>query len=405
MGGFAGYRGPAPSQGHYSYQSAPQHYSGYTSYGSRSVPQGYQYTAPQHTYVSQQQHYSGLGTQHSNQDHSNYTYQRVNGYPQHYISSQNSVHTTQGQTQSDQNRFRLERLSNGYGQNRNYTYLDANSYRQSQHGNGSGGTHTWTGNGDHHNGNGDHHNGDGDWRDGHHNLNGSGHNGWNDGDGDDYRVHRYGNHHDHWRSGYYQYSPYWNDGSFFFSAYTYTPYDNCVVSPWYAYPTLPPYLSYDRVTVLGGTYCPWNSGTYYNYNPGYNPESYGNPDVNFAIDEISRAFNTGGDADLSRVIPQDGRVNIYNEGQYMYSVNGGDFYNMIQDNIHGVRTRGYVVTSVRMEGADAIVTARHDYYNPWNGVSEAYQMFRLRPTSDSGYIITDFMTSSTPVGGSSVFGG
>jgi len=241
----------------------------------------------------------------------------------------------------------------------------------------------------------------GDWRNGHHNLNGSSGNPWlNGGTIRVYGADRF-HHYDNWRCGYYYYTPYWNDSSFYFSFYSFTPYEPCVVSPWYAYPMLPPYIAYQHVYVMPGVSCPWYGGTPYNYNGGYGSDSYGgNPDLNYSINEIVQAFNTGNDSDLGRIIPSDSRVNIYNEGTYMYSVNGGDFYNMLMDNVHGTKTQRYVVTGVRMEGDDAIVTARHDFYNPYNGVSSAYQMFRLRPSGE-GYVITDFMTSTAPLGGSS----
>ncbi len=246
--------------------------------------------------------------------------------------------------------------------------------------------------------------GNGDWRDGHHNLNGWRGNEWWRNSGGHVQIYFGNSYYGPWRYGYYQYNPYWNDASFFFGFYTYSPYDPCVVSPWYVYPTLPPYIAYNRVYVVNGTSCNWYGGRQYYYTPTEGVEGYGNPDLNYAIDQIVQAFNTGENTELERLVPPDSRISIYNEGQYMYSVNGGDFYNMLQDNIHGTRTQRYSITSVRMEGDDAIVTARHDYYNPYNGVSSAYQMFRLRPSGD-GYIITDFMTSATPVGGSSYFGG
>jgi len=331
--------------------------------------------------------YTGGGQQHNSRtDGNRYNYSGGSFQRQgNYRSSSNQYNYTGGGYQGRNNRWNGSNTANqSYRQNpdANGRVLQQQDYNRNVQGN------------------------NGDWRDGHHNLNGWHGNEWwrNNGSVRIYCADRFHNY-DNWRFGYYQYNPYWNDNSFYFSFYSFTPYDPCVVSPWYVYPALPPYIAYNRVYVLnGGATCPWNGGNPYNYNPGYNPDSYGNPDLNFAIDQITQAFNTGNDTDLNRVIPSDSRVNIYNEGNYMYSVNGGDFYNMLMDNIHGTRTQRYAVINVRIEGDDAIVSARHDYYNPYNGVSSAYQMFRLRPSGE-GYVVTDFMTSATPIGGSAGFGG
>jgi hypothetical protein len=204
-----------------------------------------------------------------------------------------------------------------------------------------------------------------------------------------------------WREGYY--SPGWHDSTFFFGFYVFSPFESaCVVSPWYYYPCLPPYLAYNRVIVLNDN-CDWNDGSEYSYVAQEAPNSYGDSDLNSAISQIQNVFQNDDESAISQVVDSNMQVGVYNDGKYMYSVNGPDFSQMMADNVHGVQNVGFTVTDVKVEPDYAIVTARHEFQDAEDGGSTVvYQEYRLTRNGDH-YAIEDFNTSKSPGGARTFF--
>jgi hypothetical protein len=85
------------------------------------------------------------------------------------------------------------------------------------------------------------------------------------------------------------------------------------------------------------------------------------------------------------------------EGNYAYTLNADDFYHMMMDNIEATRTASYRITNVRREGSQAEVFAQHDYVAPSGITATIYHHYRLA-RDRNGYYITDFMSSSDPIG-------
>lgn len=183
-----------------------------------------------------------------------------------------------------------------------------------------------------------------------------------------------------------------DDVNFFFGFYAFAPYDDCFVSPWYWYPTLPPYIAYSHCIVVSDYEpCDWNGGVVYEYDPYSRYNSYGNSALNYSVDELRKVFTSDDEFALGHLVPSDGMVAIYTDGKYEYSLNGHDFFQMVVDNVRNNHTLNYTITDVHMEGEQAIVKARHDIDDPNGGEISVYQEFRLSPENGS-YVITDFMT-------------
>ena len=197
---------------------------------------------------------------------------------------------------------------------------------------------------------------------------------------------------DRWRFGYWGW-PGWIDADWFFGFWLFSPFDQpCVVSPWYWYPCLPPYLPETQVTVVPGDSADWDAGQPYDYHSDETPLAYGNHELNAAVDQIRNVFDKGSTDAIDDLIPESGKVAIYNDGKYMYSLTGHQFREMMIDNVHATKTDAFDVTAVRGQGDVAIVHARHTFADPEGGMDTVYQSYRLRREGDR-YVITDFMTS------------
>lgn len=217
---------------------------------------------------------------------------------------------------------------------------------------------------------------------------------WNGGH-DVAQVHGYHGHNQHWRSGYHAYYSGFHDSFFFFGGYLFDPWGApCVLSPWYLYPSLPGYLPYSSV-IISDDNVDWNDGGAYAYDPDDDPNSYGNPDLNYSLDELTKIFNNSDEYALSELIDNSQAIGIYNDGTYMYSINGSEFHQMMMDNIHAVENANFSIMSVKMRNDQAIVRARHEFSSPEGGDEVVYQEYRLQMIGGR-FVIVDFNTSKNP---------
>lgn len=199
-----------------------------------------------------------------------------------------------------------------------------------------------------------------------------------------------------YRTGYYHYDPYWCDDFFWFSRYIFDPFrTRCVVSPWYWYASLPGYLNYSCVRILTIPVYTWQ-GNWYSYrrpsNWGYYDQYYRRSELDYALDDLISSFENQDRRALSRLIPRSGRVHLYANGRYDYSLEADDYYNLMLDGIFNVDTRRYEVVSVETYRDEVEVTARHDFSDPWGRRTSVYHWYRLQEDR-RGYVITSFGTS------------
>lgn len=201
------------------------------------------------------------------------------------------------------------------------------------------------------------------------------------------------------RQGYHSYHNNWRDDYFYYPHYSFTPYgNNCSFSPWYYYPHLPGYVSITRIFYVGNLSWNWNNGQNYNWNRnnrsgwGYDYDRYDRNAIDESLWDLVNAFERRDRRAMGRLIPRRGRINIYMDDRYAYSLEADDFYDLMLDNIETTRTVRYEIERVRTYRGEAQVTARHDYVDPWGRRTSVYHNYRLEEDRN-GYLITDFRTS------------
>ncbi len=187
--------------------------------------------------------------------------------------------------------------------------------------------------------------------------------------------------HDGYRWGYYHYDRWWRDDSFLFGFYLFSPVGPWVYSPWYYYPSLPPYISQDRVIIVNSEPSDWGS-----INDGWREYRWTPPsggrgdytDLDYALQDLTIVFDDRNPEAISRLCPSSGRVAIYSDGRYGYSLNSGDFYDTFKDGATGPRTTNYRILQVKTNGHDvANVLAQQDYTDPWGKAVSVFHTYRL----------------------------
>ncbi len=204
-------------------------------------------------------------------------------------------------------------------------------------------------------------------------------------------------HNNEWRSGYWGYNRGWRDDNFFFGFYSFDPFGSrCVVSPWYCYPNLPGYLSYDRVLFFGCEPIVF-IGDSYNWRPVNYDNYYGNDsrynDVDYAVGDLSTLFQRADRSALNRLVPRRENVNIFVDGQYSYSISPNDFYDMMVDNAENTRTISYTIERVWRNRDGARVLARHEFEDPRGGTCTVWQSYVLE-YERGDLVIREFGTSN-----------
>lgn len=202
------------------------------------------------------------------------------------------------------------------------------------------------------------------------------------------------------RQGYRSYHNDWRDDNFYYPHYSFTPYgNNCSFSPWYYYPHLPGYVSVNRIFYVSNLSWSFGSGSNYSWNRsrnnsgwGYDRDRYDRDGLDESLWDLVNAFERRDRRALGRLVPRSGRINIYMDDRYAYSLQADDFYDLMLDNIETTRTVRYEIERVQTHRGDAQVTARHEYMDPWGRRSTVYHNYRLEEDR-FGYTITDFRTS------------
>jgi len=200
-----------------------------------------------------------------------------------------------------------------------------------------------------------------------------------------------------YRVGYYHYDRRWNDDWFGYPYYVFDPYQrfNCVVSPWYYYASLPPYLNSNRIIIVNNFPTTNWYGQPYEYNrPDFSNRWDNNRnEVDYAVADIEDAFQRGDRRAVNRLVPRRGNVNIYTDGRYSYSLNADDFYDLYLDGIENARTRRYEILDVQTSRNGGIrVYARHEYTDPWDRRETVWHQYYMERDRNS-YVIREFGTS------------
>ncbi len=131
----------------------------------------------------------------------------------------------------------------------------------------------------------------------------------------------------------------------------------------------------------------------YNWQPSQQ-ESQGRSDLDYSVDDIVSAFQSDDHKAIDRLVPQNGTVNIYVDGQYSYSLAAKDFYDTYIDGIESTKTDRYEIMDVKInQDGTAKVVAKHIYTDPWGARTFVYHSYFLVHEGDE-YVIREFGTSN-----------
>ena len=108
---------------------------------------------------------------------------------------------------------------------------------------------------------------------------------------------------------------------------------------------------------------------------------------NAAVEDIKNAWLTGNSELLTRHIDPVGKLAIYLDGKYSYSLSGSDYRDMSLDAMSNISTTGFTVykTEQRSDGAYTIL-AKHEFYDADKNLKVAYVSYTLTKT-DSDWVI------------------
>jgi catechol 2,3-dioxygenase-like lactoylglutathione lyase family enzyme len=162
----------------------------------------------------------------------------------------------------------------------------------------------------------------------------------------------------------YYYYPcyYYRPGVVFFDPYR--PYNN------YYYPT--PFCTYGwfsfwlPASVVIIERPPAVIATYLVDNSGYDADSYSVPDsARNAVADIRDAWLDNRPELIQDHLQQYGKIGIYFQGRYAYSINGEDYYQMVQDAFSTLQTERFELGRISGRSRDEVfVSARHDFVDP-----------------------------------------
>jgi len=175
-----------------------------------------------------------------------------------------------------------------------------------------------------------------------------------------------------------------SETAFLCTHYLYEATGNFVISPFYLYYTLPPYLSCQEVTFLA---------------PSKREMTQISPEIDLTslaqvTNDLSRAFREGEVDRIEHLLPQKGTVDIYVGGQYRYTLAADDFGKTFRDAIARVATHDYTILDVASGVHGVVLTTRHDFVDPWGRSQAVYHTFRLVKEAKN-VVIREFGTSET----------
>ena len=198
---------------------------------------------------------------------------------------------------------------------------------------------------------------------------------------------------DGYRTGFHHYDPYWTPNYFGFHFYVNDPWavDVCYSSPFYYYTWVPAYIDRRHVVVISYRSSFYDDRPYHWHHIDSYDRSYS--DLDYAVDDLVTTFQDDNKRALSRLVPDGGRVHIMNDGQYAYSLPADDFRDMMRDAIGEDRTIRYTIESVRENGRQARVVARHEFRDSWGERTTVHHTLLLE-REGGRYVIREFGSSN-----------
>lgn len=168
-----------------------------------------------------------------------------------------------------------------------------------------------------------------------------------------------------YRYGYYSYTTNWRDNDFWYPYYGFQ-WDsrNCVISPFYGYSNLPPYIRTARVQ-FGNFWIDINEFTSITFRDNYRYDRrYEYYDEWEAVNDLTRVFTRKDYRALGDLVPPREMVRVRGDWAGDYTINSDDFYDMMRDAISSTQTRVFAITDI--ERGRGFYYSRNSRYNDRN---------------------------------------
>lgn len=190
------------------------------------------------------------------------------------------------------------------------------------------------------------------------------------------------------RTGYYHYDSNWTDNRFCYPRYIFNPYTTSTFcpSPWYGYYSLPAYISADRCSDIRPIFF---SFSWSNVSNNYSSDRA----LDSALRDIRSLFRRADEDIVDDLVPRNGTVAIYFDGDFRYSLETDDFADLLLDGADNVRTTDYRINRIAYEDRFVKVYASQSYRDPWGVTRFTYHTFVLEKERRR-YVIRAFGTGS-----------
>jgi hypothetical protein len=138
-------------------------------------------------------------------------------------------------------------------------------------------------------------------------------------------------------------------------------------------------------------YWGWNTGVVYVYD-NYNNYNR-NRELDYTIDDLKDGFEKQDFRALERLVPDRGRIAIYRDGRYDYSIDSRDFDDLLNDLSSNANTNRYRILESRVNRDSARISAVHEYTDQWGNRQRVYHSIYLE-MERGNYVIREFGTSN-----------
>lgn len=177
---------------------------------------------------------------------------------------------------------------------------------------------------------------------------------------------------------------------FRFYAYNYRPSYTYRSLYYYYSGYCPPYIDRVRVIVVPlyvRSYCYTDLPLLVDYDDGYYLAHPRDDSYTYVLRDIRNAWKRGSFDLISDYIRSDAKVAIFNRGEYSYSIDGQDFYDMTRDAMDALQTKSFEFYKIQRRSDDRIVAfARHEYNDADDIRKTVYVSYTLERSGGNWYI-------------------
>ncbi|MFI5386463.1 MAG: hypothetical protein ACHQ50_10130 [Fimbriimonadales bacterium] len=207
-------------------------------------------------------------------------------------------------------------------------------------------------------------------------------------------LHRPGNGSD--RDGYYPFRRDWLDNFFayVFYVFEYNPAE-CVASPWYYYPNMPPYVDLSRVSQEPSSIDTSGLQPYTWHSPSDDMPGSDEYLIDTSIDRLVALYEDQDTGALDALVPSGYSIDVALDGGSGYTLSSNDFHDMMLDNITTTQTQRFSIVGVQRFAGGIRVQALHTFQDA-DGQTQKLLHTYILSQGDNGYTITSLKVTQPP---------